>query len=110
MTEVGVVIGAEQFHWSGATPTSPGFTAVYPWQEVHGMETTVEWNQDQQWNVEQVNNFGLINAVACMFLLQVKLTEHETTPPGYLTESELITLMEKHGIGTVRNGTQGMQT
>jgi DNA topoisomerase-3 len=91
LTEVGVVIGTEQFHWSGATPTSQGFTAVYPWQEVHGMETTVEWNQDQKWNVEQI-----------------KLTEHETTPPGYLTESELITLMEKHGIGTVRNENQGM--
>ena len=34
-------------------------------------------------------------------LLQLKLSEHETSPPGYLTESELISLMEKHGIGTV---------
>lgn len=32
--------------------------------------------------------------------LQVKLIECQTSPPGYLTESELITLMEKHGIGT----------
>lgn len=33
--------------------------------------------------------------------MQVRVTEHMTTPPGYLSESELITLMEKHGIGTV---------
>ena len=30
----------------------------------------------------------------------VKLIERQTGPPDYLTESELITLMEKHGIGT----------
>lgn len=30
----------------------------------------------------------------------VRLTEHQTCPPDYLTESEVITLMEKHGIGT----------
>jgi DNA topoisomerase-3 len=31
---------------------------------------------------------------------QVKLVECQTCPPDYLTEAELITLMEKHGIGT----------
>ena len=31
---------------------------------------------------------------------QVKLSERQTSPPDYLTEAELITLMEKHGIGT----------
>ncbi len=35
-----------------------------------------------------------------IFLMQLKLSEHQTSPPGYLTESELISLMEKHSIGT----------
>lgn len=30
---------------------------------------------------------------------EVKLLEKQTNPPDYLTEAELITLMEKHGIG-----------
>ncbi len=33
-------------------------------------------------------------------LAEAKLTEKQTGPPDYLTESELISLMEKHGIGT----------
>lgn len=31
---------------------------------------------------------------------EIKLVEKQTGPPDYLTEAELITLMEKHGIGT----------
>lgn len=35
-----------------------------------------------------------------ILLLQAKLVECYTQPPDYLTEAELISLMEKHGIGT----------
>lgn len=35
-----------------------------------------------------------------MAVQDVKMVEHQTQPPDYLTEAELITLMEKHGIGT----------
>ena len=43
----------------------------------------------------------LISSIVFYFILQLRVSEHMTTPPGYLSESELITLMEKHGIGTV---------
>jgi len=32
--------------------------------------------------------------------LKLKLVEKQTSPPDYLSEAELISLMEKHGIGT----------
>lgn len=30
----------------------------------------------------------------------MKISERQTSPPDYLSESELISLMEKHGIGS----------
>jgi len=38
----------------------------------------------------------------------VKVSEHLTSPPSYLSESELISLMEKHGIGTVSGKVLGL--
>ena len=38
---------------------------------------------------------------------EVKLLEKQTSPPDYLMEAELITLMEKHGIGASRPGLRG---
>lgn len=35
-----------------------------------------------------------------MKFMQVRINERQTNPPDYLTESELISLMEKFGIGT----------
>ena len=35
-----------------------------------------------------------------MSVVEMKLSERQTSPPDYLTEADLISLMEKHGIGT----------
>ncbi|KAI4569052.1 hypothetical protein MJG53_014670 [Ovis ammon polii x Ovis aries] len=76
-------IGPERFTCTGKTVISPGFTEIMPWQSVP-LEESLPTCQK-----------GDTLAVA-----EVKLLEKQTSPPDYLTEAELITLMEKHGIGT----------
>ena len=66
---------------------SAGFTEIMPWQSVP-LEESLPTCQK-----------GDTLAVA-----EVKLLEKQTSPPDYLTEAELITLMEKHGIGGSRPG------
>lgn len=60
-----------------------GFTAVMPWQGIPLEEAMPTCERGDTFTVEEI-----------------KLVEKQTSPPDYLTEAELITLMEKHGIGT----------
>uniref|UniRef100_A0A8B9JZH5 DNA topoisomerase n=1 Tax=Astyanax mexicanus TaxID=7994 RepID=A0A8B9JZH5_ASTMX len=62
---------------------SPGFTEVMPWQGIPLEEALPTCEKGDAFTVDEV-----------------KLLEKQTSPPDYLTEAELITLMEKHGIGT----------
>ena len=57
LTEVEFSVGSERFQWSGTTPTSPGYTAVYTWHEVRGLEAPVEFKKGQIWEVVQVRRF-----------------------------------------------------
>ena len=60
-----------------------------PWLGIEdGQQTSLKFNNNDR--VEVVN---------------ADLSEKRTSPPDYLTESELITLMEKHGIGKFFNAT-----
>jgi len=54
-----------------------------PWQSISDQQTLPKLQKDDECSIEKVN-----------------LLEKKTGPPDYLTESELISLMEKHGIGT----------
>ena len=63
------------------------------------------WPKDRAGTSNRFNTIFIIT-LTIKFLIgiyfQLKISEHHTSPPDYLTESELIGLMEKHGIGTVR--------
>uniref|UniRef100_A0A673NN44 DNA topoisomerase n=1 Tax=Sinocyclocheilus rhinocerous TaxID=307959 RepID=A0A673NN44_9TELE len=61
----------------------PGYTEVMPWQGIAQEEALPVCERGDTFTVDEI-----------------KLLEKQTNPPDYLTEAELITLMEKHGIGT----------
>lgn len=82
-TTVTVMIGEEEFSFSGKKVTDPGFTDVMTWQAIPAEE-----------NMPQVKEGDKLE------ITEAKISDRQTSPPGYLTESDLITLMEKHGVGT----------
>ncbi|KAK2705952.1 hypothetical protein QYM36_016090 [Artemia franciscana] len=82
-TNIIFAIGSERFSCSGKTVVDPGYTAVMTWKLPKDEESVP------------------ILAVGTTFeIKELKLLERQTSAPDYLTESEVITLMEHHGIGT----------
>lgn len=71
-----------EFSVSGSALTDPGFTEIMPWVNIADQYIP-------DFNVGQKVILGLVDVKSGM-----------TSPPDYLTESELISLMEQHGIGT----------
>ncbi|KAF8388494.1 hypothetical protein HHK36_027166 [Tetracentron sinense] len=81
-TKIEFATGGEFFYCIGLHVTDKGFTSIMPWLAVN------EKNIPQFTKGEK------------MTVSKVELYEGSTTPPDYLSESELISLMEKNGIGT----------
>ncbi|RHZ74167.1 hypothetical protein Glove_227g145 [Diversispora epigaea] len=81
-TNVIIKIGSENFEISGTRTTEPGFTTV------------MNWHSKSDKSIPDFRTGEILKVKS------VKLIEGQTTPPDYLTESEVISLMEKHGIGT----------
>lgn len=80
---VSISAGSEVFTISGRKLLDPGFTAIMTWQSINDDSELPDVRRGDQ-----------------VTLKGAKMVERETSPPDYLTESELISLMEKHGIGT----------
>lgn len=82
-TTVKLRMGMEVFSCTANVLIDPGFTNVMTWQAFGRDEAIPPFTEGDR---VQVND--------------VRLAESQTSAPGYLTEAELITLMEQHGIGT----------
>jgi len=80
---VSLEVGGEAFSVQSRQVVDPGFTSVMTWQAVSEEECLEGMREG-----------------ATLPVREAKLQEKETSPPGYLTESELISQMEKYGIGT----------
>lgn len=74
--------GRETFTTSGVAVVRPGFTSIMHWRTV------------------QPEPLPPLHKGEVLSVSEVELVEGKTGPPDYLTEAELIGLMEKHGIGT----------
>ncbi|KAK7306407.1 hypothetical protein VNO77_44346 [Canavalia gladiata] len=75
-------ISGETFHCTGQHVVTKGFTAIMPWLAI---------------NDKNIPSFIKGQKIK---VSKLELYEGSTTPPDFLTESELISLMEKNGIGT----------
>ena len=82
-TEVTVNLGGEDFSFSSNREIRRGFTIALPINNSGQSTIPDDLSKGQTLDIEEV-----------------KLEEKLTGPPDYLSESDLITLMEKHGIGT----------
>lgn len=115
-TTVKFEIGTESFSLTGNSLMDPGYTSLLTWQalgandslpNLKGGDSVAIHEVEGNWGRNNENlSFGTLYRASgwfdefVIFSLQAKLLECMTQPPDYLTESELITLMEKHGIGT----------
>ncbi|CAJ1341010.1 unnamed protein product [Effrenium voratum] len=81
-TRVNFTIVGEGFSVSGRKVIDPGFTAI---QRSGEMEDVIIPDFKKGETIE---------------IKRVSMGSHKTRPPSYLSESDLLSLMEKHGIGT----------
>lgn len=82
-TDVDIKLGEEAFHAHGVIVLERNYLNVYPYEN---------WT-----NTAELPKFTVGEIFEPM---EANMTEGKTTPPGYLTEADLIALMDANGIGT----------
>ena len=81
-TNIQFASGEHKFKINGSIVKNKGFTEITPWIKLSD-KIIPEFKMGESY-----------------YLKDLEQIEGQTQPPDYLTESELITLMEKNGIGT----------
>lgn len=82
-TTVEIEYGGETFFASGLLVLQKNYLLVYPYDKWESSQQLPHFTVDETFEPTEAN-----------------ITEGETSPPGYLTEPELISLMDANGIGT----------
>ncbi|MDI3487113.1 MAG: topoisomerase [Methanolobus sp.] len=91
-TRMEILVGGEIFDVKGSILKSAGWLAVYPFETKNDKLLPFIEEKDEV-DVKKLKN-----------------TKSETTPPKRLTEAELLTLMDKHGIGTKATAPSHIET
>jgi len=81
-TSVTINLNGEEFSANGLVILEPNYLEVYPYY---------------RWNAKEIPQFQSNEEFVPVSIMMI---ESKTCPPKLLNESELIALMEKHGIGT----------
>lgn len=82
-TEVNMLYGPETFHASGLTVLERNYLDVYPYDKWTSTQELPDFREGEVFEPTEA-----------------RMHEGKTSPPGYLTEPELIGLMDANGIGT----------
>ncbi|KAI9837975.1 MAG: hypothetical protein M1819_006129 [Sarea resinae] len=83
MTTVEIEYGEEKFHANGLLVLERNYLDVYPYEKWESSQQLPRFTSGETFEPTEAN-----------------MTEGKTSPPGYLTEPELISLMDANGIGT----------
>ncbi|GAB7357976.1 hypothetical protein MBLNU230_g0143t1 [Neophaeotheca triangularis] len=82
-TEIGLQYGSETFNASGLTVLERNYLDVYPYDKWTSSQELPHFHQGETFEP-----------------MEARMYESKTSPPAYLTEPELIGLMDANGIGT----------
>ncbi|EME89662.1 uncharacterized protein MYCFIDRAFT_193524 [Pseudocercospora fijiensis CIRAD86] len=82
-TEISILYGSETFNASGLTVLRRNYLDVYPYDKWTSSQELPDFREGETFEPTEAN-----------------IHEGQTSAPGYLTEPELIALMDANGIGT----------